>query len=108
MIRQNALLQLQESLLCRMEDLNRLLLEELSYRFDFNGADGRGDDADEAFDADNIEMSSRFVEQDVRELRKIAWVLTRMKKGIYGVCEGGGAHCQRHIPVARLRALPCT
>ena len=107
MIRQNALLRLQEKLLARMEELRKLLAEESTYRSEFNGPDGSGDDADCAFDAGSDEISSRLVELDVRELRKVESVLTRMQKGIYGVCEGGGAKCQGKISIARLKALPC-
>jgi DnaK suppressor protein len=31
-----------------------------------------------------------------------------LKQGTYGLCEGGGEHCQKKIPVSRLNALPYT
>jgi DnaK suppressor protein len=106
MTRQEALLRLQKTLLARREDLNNLLVGELAYLHDFNANDARGDSADLAFEAGSDEMSSRLAELDARELRRVERVLTRLKEGTYGLCEGDSAHCQYKIPLARLNALP--
>jgi DnaK suppressor protein len=66
----------------------------------------RGDSADLAFEAGSDEMSSRFAELDACELRQVERVLTRLKEGTYGLCEGDSVHCQYKIPMARLNALP--
>jgi DnaK suppressor protein len=106
MARGDALLRLQKTLLARKEELRRLLADELASLHDFKGVDATGDAADLAFEAGSEEMASRLAEMDARELMQIEQVLARLKRGTYGICEGGSLQCQRKIPVARLKALP--
>jgi RNA polymerase-binding transcription factor len=107
MTRQEALLQLQKTLLTRKEELRKLLAGELAYLHDFKAADATGDSADLAFEAGSDEISSRLAELDARELDQVERVLTRSKQGTYGLCEGDSVQCQHTIPMARLNALPC-
>jgi DnaK suppressor protein len=102
----DALLRLQKTLLARKEELRKLLADELASLHDFKAVDATGDIADLAFEGGSGEMASRLAEMDARELMQIEQVLTRLKRGTYGVCEGGSMQCQRKIPVARLKALP--
>ncbi len=106
MARGDALLRLQKTLLARKEELRRLLADELATLHDLRGIDATGDSADLAFDAGSDDMASRLAEIDARELMQIDLVLARLKKGTYGICEGGSLLCQKKIPIARLRALP--
>jgi DnaK suppressor protein len=106
MPRKDALLRLQTTLHKRREDLRKLLAGELAYLHDFKAADSFGDSADLAFEAGSDEMSSRLAELNARELIQVERVLAQLKKGTYGVCEGGSDYCQRRIPMARLNALP--
>lgn len=61
-----------------------------------------------AFEANGDELSSRLAELDDRELSQVERALARLQQGMYGICEGGSANCQKKIPVARLNALPYT
>src|ERR1700687_5080788 len=93
MIRQEALLRLQGTLLARRQELNNLLAGELEYLHEFGAADATGDSADLAFEAGSDEMSSRLAELDARELDQVECVLTRSKQGTYGFCEGDSVQC---------------
>ncbi|WP_238602417.1 TraR/DksA family transcriptional regulator [Fimbriiglobus ruber] len=61
-----------------------------------------GDSADAAFGNSGEEVASQLVELEGKELAQIERALTRIKQGLYGVCDG----CACKIPVARLNALP--
>jgi DnaK suppressor protein len=106
MVRQIGLLRLHKTLLARRADLRKILAEELANLRDFNATDWTGDSADAAFGAESDEMSSRLAELDARELVQVERALERLKRGTFGLCEGGSQRCQKRIPVARLNALP--
>lgn len=108
MARTDALLCLQKSLLARKEELRRLLCDELASLHASDKVDATGDSADLAFEAGSEEMASRLAEMDARELMQIEQVLGRLKRGNYGICEGGSLQCQHKIPLARLKAIPHT
>jgi DnaK suppressor protein len=106
MARRHALSRLAKILLARRADMSQILADELAHLADFKATDCTGDSADRAFDADSDEMSSRLAELDARELSRIERAAARVKQRAYGVCEGGGANCQKRIPLTRLHALP--
>jgi DnaK suppressor protein len=106
MAKQDTLLRLHKTLKARRANLRNLLAEELAQLRDYKPANSPGDSADEAFGAGSDEMSSRLAELDARELSQIERALARLKQGTYRICEGGGANCQKKIPMARLNALP--
>jgi len=108
MARRDAILRLHKTLQARQEDMHKILTEELANLRVLEATDSSGDSADAAFAAENHEMSSLLAELDARELSQIERVLERMRQGVYGRCEGGSAHCQKNIPVARLNVLPYT
>src|SRR5262249_32112414 len=95
---------LHKSLVARRTDLVKKLADDLNNLRNFENNDSGGDTADAAFEAGSDEMHSHLAELDSRELRQIDRALTRLKQGIYGVCEV----CQAKIPVGRLNALPYT
>jgi DnaK suppressor protein len=102
MARRDALLRLHKSLLNRRADILKKLADELDSLRNLKDSDGTGDAADVAFEAGSDEMTSHLAELDARELSQIERALTRLKQGIYGVCESCGAK----IPVGRLNVLP--
>ncbi len=106
MTRQNVLTESRQALLARWKVLRQLLARELSYLHNFKATDAGGDSADMAFEDASDELASRLAELDARELGQVEKVLARWEQGTYGLCEGGGEHCQHKIPLARLRALP--
>jgi len=108
MARRDALLRLHKTLLARRADLRGKLAGELADLREFRTADSAGDSADAAFEAGGDEMSSQLAQLDDRELSQIERALARLQLGMYGICEGGSASCQKKIPVARLNALPYT
>jgi DnaK suppressor protein len=100
MARRDALLRLHKTLLARRTALRKALAGELADLRKFKS--DSGDSADVAFDAGSEEIATQLAELEARELSQIERALSRIKQGIYGVCE----HCQGKIPVARLNALP--
>jgi DnaK suppressor protein len=108
MQKRNTLLRLHNTLLARWRDLHEKLADELANLCDFKAADHTGDSADVAFETSSDEMSSQLAELDARELSQIERALARLKRGTYGICEGGSENCQKKIPVSRLNALPYT
>jgi DnaK suppressor protein len=106
MPRQDTLLRLHKTLKARRAKLCNILADELAELRNYKPADSPGDSADEAFGAGSDEMSSRLAELDARELSQIERALARFKQGTFRICEGGGKHCQKKIPMARLNALP--
>jgi DnaK suppressor protein len=108
MARQDALLRLHQTLLGRRADLRKLLADELANLRDFRAADSTTDSIDVAFETSSDEIAALLAELDARDLSQIERALARVRRGTYGVCEGGGENCQQRIPVARLTALPYT
>lgn len=100
MARRDALLSLHKNLVSRLSALRKTLAGELADLRNFKA--DTGDSADVAFDAGSEEIASQLAELEARELTQIERALTRMKQGIYGVCE----LCQKKIPISRLNALP--
>jgi DnaK suppressor protein len=99
---------LHDTLLVRSANRRKKLAEELASLRDFNMTAATGDSADVAFDTSSEELSSRLAERDARELSQIERAAARVRQGLYGICEGGGEHCQKRIPQARLKARPHT
>jgi DnaK suppressor protein len=100
MARRDALLRLHQALVDRRGELLRRIgggLKDLLHR-----SGDSGDSADQAFESCGEEVTSQLAELESRELTQIERSLARLKRGIYGVCEG----CQKKIPVSRLNALP--
>lgn len=100
MARRDALLRLHKSLIDRRGALLRRIgggLKDLLHR-----SGDSGDSADQAFESCGEEVTSQLAELESRELMRIDRSLERLKRGVYGVCEG----CQKKIPVSRLNALP--
>ena len=99
MARRDALLRLHKNLSARRDELRKRLGGDLK---DLKSGDVVGDAADAAFDAGSGEVNSQLAQLESRELLKIERSIDRLKRGVYGVCEG----CVRKIPVSRLNALP--
>jgi len=78
------------------------LAGELGDLRNFKATDSTGDSADAAFDSGSEEISTQLAALEARELGQIERALTRIKQGVYGLCE----YCHTKIPVARLNALP--
>jgi len=57
--------------------------------------------ADESLE-ETVDVTSRLVEVEDRELRKVEEAITRIQDGTYGMCVA----CEVVIPRARLNALP--
>lgn len=108
MARREALLRLRRTLLERYRKLCLQLTAELSNLHDFRAADSPGDSVDGAFETSNDEMSYKLAELDARELSQIESAVDCVRRGTYGLCEGGSENCQKRIPLARLNALPHT
>src|ERR1700678_532716 len=102
MARRDALLHLHKALMARRAELLKRLGGELEDLRNYKATDATGDSADAAFDSGSEEIASQLAELEARELSQVDRAVTRLKQGIYGVCEG----CQCKIPVARLNALP--
>ncbi len=99
MARNDALLRLQNSLLDRREELLKRLGGDMS---ELRVTGETGDSADQAFDSCGEEVSSQVAQIESDELMQVDRALSRMKRGVYGLCE----ICQKKIPIARLNALP--
>ena len=103
MARRDALLRLHQSLQARCAALRKSLGDEVADLRRFQ-SDQAGDSADAAFSSGSQEISSQLAELEARELSRIERILTRLKQGMYGVCDV----CQGKIPVTRVNALPYT
>jgi RNA polymerase-binding transcription factor len=102
MTRRDALLRLHKNLLASKDRLGKTLRSELAFLHDGNAANGAGDSADLAFEADGGEISSRLAELGDRELDQVEQALSRWKQDRYGIC----VNCQKPISLLRLNALP--
>ena len=60
------------------------------------------DIADEAIEAEYRNVSAELTQLETRELEQIENALRRISDGKYGDCD----QCAKHIPMARLQALP--
>ena len=104
MTRKDALLRLHKDLLASRDRLGKTLRSELAYLRNGSAANGAGDSADQAFEADGGEISSRLAELGDRELNQVERALARWRQGRYGICE----NCQKSISLPRMNALPYT
>jgi DnaK suppressor protein len=104
MTRRDALLRLHKNLLASRERLGKTLRSELAFLHNGNAANGAGDSADLAFEADGDEISSRLAELGDRELNQVERALSRWNQETYGIC----VSCQKSISLPRLNALPYT
>ncbi len=98
------MLRLHQNLLASKERLGKTLRNELAFLQNGNTTNGAGDSADQAFEADGDEISSRLAELGDRELHQVERALARWRQERYGICE----NCQKSISLPRLNALPYT
>jgi len=100
MARKDEILRMREVLVIRRDALRRALAGDLSLLS--NLQQGSGDVIDAALDSAQGEINSQLAEVESRELGSIEKALEQMRDGSYGLCE----HCEKKIPLARLKALP--
>lgn len=93
------LLMMKDILLKRRDSLRRSLDDELAL---LSRSETVVDACDEALKAENDSLFSQLAQCENRELIAIEYALSRIRHGLYGVCEV----CQASISVDRLRALP--
>ncbi len=92
---------MRDVLVIRRDALRRALAGDLSLLSDLQ-QQGSGDVIDAALDSAQGEINSQLAEVESRELASIEKALEQMRDGTYGLCE----HCNKKIPLARLKALP--
>ena len=100
MARENAILKLYQRLQTQREALTRTLAREMSSGLE----GGHGDTGDYAIFDNEQEMHSQLAALESRELGRIDKALNAIRNGVYGNCE----HCEKRIPITRLKALPHT
>lgn len=101
MARQDALLRLHRRLVEQRDELKRKLQSELEVVGEHCGP---GDLADQSTVDNDQDVGSQLAALESRELIRIEKALEALKKGTYGTCE----HCEKPIPITRLKALPHT
>ena len=101
MARKDEILRIRDVLLVRRDALRRALSGDLSLLSELRNQ-GTGDVIDAALDSAQGEINSQLAEVESRELGSIEKALEQMRDGSYGLCE----HCDKKIPLARLKALP--
>jgi len=102
MARKDEILRMRDVLVVRRDALRRALAGDLSLLSDLQQQQGSGDVIDAALDSAQGEINSQLAEVESRELGSIEKALEQMRDGTYGLCE----HCNKKIPLARLKALP--
>ncbi len=102
MARKDEILRMRDVLVVRRDALRRALAGDLSLLSDLQQQQGSGDVIDAALDSAQGEINSQLAEVESRELASIEKALEQMRDGTYGLCE----HCNKKIPLARLKALP--
>ena len=102
MARKDDILRMRDVLVVRRDALRRALAGDLSLLSDLQQQQGSGDVIDAALDSAQGEINSQLAEVESRELGSIEKALEQMRDGTYGLCE----HCNKKIPLARLKALP--
>ncbi|MEZ6139507.1 MAG: TraR/DksA family transcriptional regulator [Zavarzinella sp.] len=102
MARRDALQRINRVLTDRRTELIRLLRSDLESLGHDRHASVTGDAADFALELSGEELTSQLAEIEARELNQIDRALIRIRKGVFGICEG----CSKNIPIARLNALP--
>ena len=102
MARKDEILRMRDVLVVRRDALRRALAGDLSLLSDLQQQQGSGDVIDAALDSAQGEINSQLAEVESRELSSIEKALEQMRDGTYGLCE----HCNKKIPLARLKALP--
>ena len=101
MARKDDIRRMRDILVIRRDALRRALAGDLSLLSELQ-QQGSGDVIDAALDSAQGEINSQLAEVESRELASIEKALEQMREGSYGICE----HCEKKIPLARLKALP--
>jgi DnaK suppressor protein len=101
MSRKDAIKKLREQLVRRRDALHRALEGDLSLLRELH-QEKTGDVLDAAADTVQDELNSQLIEAESRELNAINDAIERIKRRMYGDCEG----CGKPIPLTRLRAIP--
>ncbi len=60
------------------------------------------DELDVARSLEDVETDAGLIERDEYRLKAIDAALSRLERGLYGICE----KCKQAIPIARLKAVP--
>ena len=97
MNRQKEISELHQILIDRRNALERFCSHDLQLLKDL-----RINSEDNAFEANQQDISSKLAEVENKELNKINNALDRIKLGKYGLCES----CNSKIALPRLQALP--
>lgn len=79
-------------------------IEGLVHTREFSRSQARGDDGDRSMVASDDEIVIQLQQNDAKLLRAIEKALTRIREGVFGVCDD----CEEPIPEARLKAVPWT
>ncbi|QDT32358.1 TraR/DksA family transcriptional regulator [Thalassoglobus polymorphus] len=101
MARKDALLKLHHRLTEQRDELRRKLTHQMESVGEQRGPGDLGDQS--TIDADQ-ELGSQLAALESRELSRIENALEAIRSGTYGKCE----HCEKPIPITRLKALPHT
>jgi DnaK suppressor protein len=102
MKRSDFVLRMKQVLSRRRDTLRKTLTGELALLGRNHDLEPVRDSCDEAQDSTEDEVSSALAQTESRELRAIENALEWLRQGNYGICQD----CGRHIPLARLKAIP--